>query len=115
MPTFRGYLDDEETIKREKEFLSFLDEKLTDDQILYVNLHHHISQGLDCSEFKHIHTFPPLIDSYELLTATDALISDYSSVFFDYLVLGKRNPFISTTYLFIILPGSQYGYQRASI
>ncbi|SNU08559.1 CDP-Glycerol:Poly(glycerophosphate) glycerophosphotransferase [Lachnospiraceae bacterium] len=90
MPTFRGYLDDEETIKREKEFLSFLDEKLTDDQILYVNLHHHISQGLDCSEFKHIHTFPPLIDSYELLTATDALISDYSSVFFDYLVLGKQ-------------------------
>ncbi len=90
MPTFRGYLNDEDTIKREKEFLEYLDNNMKDDQILYVNLHHHISQGLDCSEFKHIHTFPPLIDSYELLTATDALISDYSSVFFDYLVLGKH-------------------------
>ncbi len=90
MPTFRGYLNDEDTIKREKEFLEFLDKNMSEDQILYVNLHHHISAGLDCSEFRHIHTFPPLIDSYELLTATDALISDYSSVFFDYLVLGKQ-------------------------
>ncbi|MBP3233805.1 MAG: CDP-glycerol glycerophosphotransferase family protein [Eubacterium sp.] len=90
MPTFRGYLSDSDTIKREKELLSYLDERLTDEQILYVNLHHHVSEGLDCSSFRHIHTFPPLIDSYELLTATDALISDYSSVFFDYLVLGKQ-------------------------
>ncbi|MBO4863755.1 MAG: CDP-glycerol glycerophosphotransferase family protein [Eubacterium sp.] len=90
MPTFRGYLNDEESIKREKEFLSYLDEQLNDNQILYVNLHHHIGQALDTSEFDHIETFPPLIDSYELLTATDALISDYSSVFFDYLVLGKQ-------------------------
>ena len=90
MPTFRGYLNDEESIKREKEFLEYLDHELDDDQKLYVNLHHHIGAALDTSEYDHIETFPPLIDSYELLTATDALISDYSSVFFDYLVLGKQ-------------------------
>ncbi|MCR5418062.1 MAG: CDP-glycerol glycerophosphotransferase family protein [Lachnospiraceae bacterium] len=90
MPTFRGYLSDEETIQREKDLLTYIDEHLRDDQILYVNLHHHIGQALDCSVFKHIRTFPPLIDSYELLTATDALISDYSSVFYDYLILGKQ-------------------------
>lgn len=90
MPTFRGYMSDADTIKRELEFLSYIDSKLRNDQILYVNLHHHIGAGLDCSKFKHIKTFPPLIDSYELLTVTEALISDYSSVFFDYLILGKQ-------------------------
>ena len=90
MPTFRGHLSDADTVAREVEFLTFLDERLRDDQILYVNLHHHVKEGLDCSVFKHIQTFPPLIDSYELLTCTEALISDYSSVFFDYLILGKQ-------------------------
>ena len=90
MPTFRGYLSDEEAIARETELLDYLDGELKDDQILYVNLHHHIKEGLDCDKYKHIKLFPPLIDSYSLLAATDALISDYSSVFFDYLVLQKQ-------------------------
>lgn len=90
MPTFRGYLSDEDTIKLVRNLLDYLDENLRDDQILYVNLHHHVSSLLDCSGYKHIKYFPPLIDSYELLTVTEALISDYSSVFFDYLALRKQ-------------------------
>lgn len=90
MPTFRGYLSDEDTVAREVSFLQELDQKLRSDQILYVNLHHHVGAALDDSGFEHIRKFPPLIDSYELLTVTDALISDYSSVFFDYLILRKQ-------------------------
>lgn len=90
MPTFRGHLSDEEAIARETDFLNYIDEHLRDDQILYVNLHHHIKEGLDCSGYKHIRLFPPLLDSYVLLAASEALISDYSSVFFDYLVLKKH-------------------------
>ena len=90
MPTFRGYLSDEKTVEREKLFLQDLDAKLHDDQLIYVNLHHHVGATLDFSGFRHIKKFPSLVDSYELLTATDALISDYSSVFFDYLILGKQ-------------------------
>ena len=90
MPTFRGYLSDEETIAKEKEFLDYLDQNLKDDQILYINLHHHIKEGLNTDSYKHIEKFPPFIDSYSLLAASDALISDYSSVFFDYLVLRKQ-------------------------
>ncbi len=90
MPTFRGYLTDEETVAREAVFLEYVDSQLRDDQILYVNLHHHVSAGLDYSGFTHIKQFPALIDSYELLTVTECLISDYSSVFFDYEILGKQ-------------------------
>lgn len=90
MPTFRGYLSDSESIERETEFLDYIDERLRDDQILYVNLHHKIKEGLSCDKYKHIRNFPPLVDSYSLLAVTDALISDYSSVFFDYLVLQKQ-------------------------
>lgn len=90
MPTFRGYLSDSESIEHETEFLDYIDSKLRDDQILYVNLHHKIKEGLNCDKYRHIRNFPPLIDSYSLLAVTEALISDYSSVFFDYLVLQKQ-------------------------
>ncbi len=90
MPTFRGYLSDKETVERETALLNALDQRLQEDQILYVNLHHHIGAALDCDAFAHIRKFPPLVDSYELLSVTDALISDYSSVFFDYLALRKQ-------------------------
>ncbi len=86
MPTFRDHLTDEETIERETAFLDFMDENLRDDQILYVNLHHSIKAGLDFSRFRHIKAFPELIDSYHVLSVAETLISDYSSVFFDYLV-----------------------------
>lgn len=90
MPTWKGYLDNEAIVAQTKELLKFLDEHLREDQILYVNLHHKISDSLNYSYFRHIKQFPPLLDSYELLTATEALITDYSSVFFDYLALRKQ-------------------------
>lgn len=85
MPTFRGELSDEEAVAREKGILDVIDAGLDDNQILYVNLHHHINEGLDTKGYKHIKTFPPLIDSYSLLAVSEALVTDYSSVFFDYL------------------------------
>lgn len=90
MPTFRGYLSNEEDAAQKKKLLDYLDTYLQEDQILYVNLHHKIDDHIDYSCYQHVRQFPPLIDSYELMTATDALISDYSSVFLDYLVLGKQ-------------------------
>ena len=90
MPTWRGYLSDEQLVTQTKELLVYLDNHLRDDQLLYVNLHHKIGASLNYADFTHIKQFPPLVDSYELLTATDALISDYSSVFFDYLALRKQ-------------------------
>jgi CDP-glycerol glycerophosphotransferase (TagB/SpsB family) len=90
MPTWKDYLPVEEVVAESGELLEYLDEKLADDQILYVNLHHKVSDSLDYSKFRKIKKFPADVDSYELLATTDALITDYSSVFYDYLVLRRQ-------------------------
>ncbi|MBR6222804.1 MAG: CDP-glycerol glycerophosphotransferase family protein [Lachnospiraceae bacterium] len=90
MPTWKDYLKLDPLIAETKEFLQFLDDNLRDDQILYVNLHHKVNDVVDYAIYKHIKKFPPDVDSYELLAASDALITDYSSVFYDYLATRKQ-------------------------
>ena len=90
MPTWKDYLEVEQVVAESKELLDYLDENLRDDQILYVNLHHKVSDSLDYSAYKRIKKFPPTVDSYQLLALTDALLTDYSSVFYDYLALRRQ-------------------------
>lgn len=90
MPTFRDYLKVEQVVAQAKELLDYLEKNLSDRQILYVNLHHRVNDSLDYSVYKRVKKFPSDIDSYRLLAASDALITDYSSVFFDYLALRKQ-------------------------
>lgn len=90
MPTFKDYRKEELVVAECKELLNYLDENLRHDQILYVNLHHRVSDSIDYTPFRHIKKFPPLVDSYTLLSVTDALVTDFSSVFYDYLALGKQ-------------------------
>jgi hypothetical protein len=90
MPTWKDYLSVDAVVAESEELLTYLDENLAEDQILYVNLHHKVSDSLDYSRFRKIRRFPADVDSYELLAATEALITDYSSVFYDYLVLRRQ-------------------------
>lgn len=90
MPTFKDYISNEEVVEESRALLDYLDASLRDDQILYVNLHHRLSDVIDYDKFKRIKKFPPLVDSYALMAVSDALITDFSSVFFDYLTLGKQ-------------------------
>lgn len=90
MPTFRDYLTDEQSVEENLSLLNYLDENLREDQLLYVNLHHRLNASIDYSAYRHIRQFPPTVDSYKLLAETEALISDYSSVFFDYLALRRQ-------------------------
>lgn len=90
MPTWKDYLKVNQVVAESKELLDYLDANLREDQILYVNLHHRVSDSLDYSQFKRIRQFPPTVDSYKLLALTDALITDYSSVFYDYLALRRQ-------------------------
>lgn len=93
MPTWRGTgrtADTKHQIEETMTILSELDERLNDNQLLLVNLHFLLSSEIDCSEFRHIESFSPNYDTYEVLNACDGLITDYSSVFFDYAVTGKK-------------------------
>lgn len=100
MPTWRGL--DNKNIKTEEfaaemhALLSRFDVALADDQKMYVNLHPIVQSALDTSDFRHISAFPHDIEKYEFINSMDALITDYSSIFFDYSITGK--PVILFTY-----------------
>lgn len=73
-----------------------LDKRLTDNQIVYVNIHPLAGQSINYKMFKHIKKMPQDFETYEFLTATDCLITDYSSVMFDYSL--TKNKIILFTY-----------------
>ena len=93
MPTWRGLLHKKETARQLEllgGYFAQIDSRLTDNQILFVKLHPYVKDQVDYSAYKHIRAFPAEYESYDFLTATDALITDYSSIMFDYGVSGKK-------------------------
>ena len=93
MPTWRDASNDKEKaaqLKQTYDILREFDERLDDSSVLLVNLHFLLASEIDCSKFKHVHYFPNEYDTYEILNACDGLITDYSSVFFDYAVTRKK-------------------------
>lgn len=67
-----------------------IESKLNENQILYVNLHPLDRSSVDFSVFKKIKEFPSKYETYQFLNITDCLITDYSSVFFDYAITKKK-------------------------
>lgn len=93
MPTWRGLLNKKENKKQIEEisgYLYELDEALEEGQLLYVKLHPYVREGLNYDDFEHIRPFPEQYETYDFLNATDLLITDYSSIMFDYAVSGKK-------------------------
>ena len=100
LPTWRGVIGkvtSEQQNARLYEYLKELDGKLKDNQRVYVKLHPVSVKDIDLSAFHKVLPFPAQdYDTYEFLNATDGLITDYSSVFFDYAV--SRRKIILFTY-----------------
>ncbi|MFR5876779.1 MAG: CDP-glycerol glycerophosphotransferase family protein [Eubacterium sp.] len=88
MPTWRGSV---EKVGDNKlcNYLFEIDKSLNDNQIMYVNLHPYVEDLIDYKEFSHIKTVPSKYEIYDFLNCCDILITDYSSVFFDFAVSGK--------------------------
>lgn len=60
--------------------------ELGDDYVILLRLHHLISDGVDISEYQgFIFDVSHYDDTTEILAITDLLITDYSSIFFDYM------------------------------
>ena len=70
--------------------LQELDAKLSNDIMILVNLHHKTKAKVDYSQLNHMEAFPEQYDIYEVLAASDTLVTDYSSVFFDYAACGRK-------------------------
>ena len=87
MPTFRGVLmDRDDNVQKDdvERYLGELDSRLKDNQILFAKLHVLNASKIDFNKFKHIMPFPEDYETYDVLNMADALITDYSSVFFDF-------------------------------
>ena len=99
MPTWRGTMDAKDTKEQLvtiQYYLYQIDKHLKENQILYVNLHNFISEGIDFGDYKNILPFPKEYETYEFLSIADCLITDYSSVFFDFANL--KRPVLFYTY-----------------
>lgn len=93
MPTWRGSLDrmkNSVQVEEIKNYLSELDKRMTEKEILLAKLHPFVLENVDFSGFSHIKSFPEGYDSYEVLNLADCLITDYSSVFFDFAITKRK-------------------------
>lgn len=86
MPTWRPEQAGEEL----RDLLRQMDEGLLPDEILYVNIHPLAAEEIDFSSYRSVRPFPEGYEVYRFLNAADALITDYSSVFYDFAVTGRR-------------------------
>lgn len=93
MPTWRGK---EKGKKADKHifyllhFLYELERGLDDDVVVFVKLHHLAMSSIELDEFEKIKAFPTEFETYDFLNVADCLITDYSSVMFDYLNTDKK-------------------------
>lgn len=93
MPTWRGTVANKSAIEIYylQYFLFNLDKRLKNDEIFYVKLHPMVEDEIDFELFKHIKKFPTdSHETYEFLNVADCLITDYSSVMFDFANSGKK-------------------------
>ncbi len=93
MPTWRGAVgkvNHSADAIHTMHYLLMLDKKLEDHQVVLVNLHPFVKAAINFKAFKHIKPFPKQYETYEVLNLCDTLITDYSSVFFDFAVTRKK-------------------------
>jgi len=87
MPTWRGLMTKrakEEQFREIIDSLRSIDALLKDNQVFFVKMHVLVQKELDFSAFKHIKAFPKGYETYDVLNVADCLVTDYSSVFFDF-------------------------------
>ena len=92
MPTWRGSTGniDAKANAYFQYYLYELDKLLAEDEIVYLNLHPIAKKDVDFDTFKHIRNFPEEYETYDFLNCAQCLVTDYSSVFYDYANTGKK-------------------------
>lgn len=88
MPTWRGervasaevaaYTEELESI------LDVLDNLLSDNVVVFVKLHQIVMRKIKIKNYRHLYLPHPLYENYRFVNIADGIITDYSSVFFDF-------------------------------
>ena len=90
MPTWRGINSYGQMSTTDiSNILSRMDQVLDENHLLFVNLHPNVGEAIDYSEYQYIDRFPQGVPNYEFVNCADALITDYSSIFFDFSITKK--------------------------
>lgn len=92
LPTWRGTIGNVSSKEQDARLFAYfeqLDGMLSEEQVIYVKLHTVSASHLLLDGFAHIRPFPAE-ETYAFLNAMDGLITDYSSVLFDFAVTGKK-------------------------
>lgn len=97
MPTWRGGIlnrkaESQQQLKELSDLLDYLEHSLPSSVNLWVKLHPLVNGQVNIDGYQVVKKFPKNIEGYEHLAICDALITDYSSVFFDFSA--TRRPII---------------------
>lgn len=89
MPTWRGNKKDKTINFTEENILSSLEKKLPNDVIVFYKLHSMITKNF---KFKgdRVRPLPDSYDVYDFMSAVDGLITDYSSIMYDFASQDKK-------------------------
>lgn len=93
MPTWRGREKGKKTDKHIFYIMHLLYEmesRLDDNTVVFVKLHHLAMSKINLDDFEKIKIFPAEFETYDFLNIADCLITDYSSVMFDYMNADKK-------------------------
>lgn len=113
MPTWRGAINQASKVAKPvmelEEQLEELDGLLSDELVVYAKLHRLDSAIINFTKFDHIFPFPDNYEVYDVLAIADCLITDYSSVMFDFLSTGKKIVlYVYDKYEYINYPGMYF-------
>ncbi|WP_158295178.1 CDP-glycerol glycerophosphotransferase family protein [Eggerthella lenta] len=93
MPTWRGTQADHQGTVGEyavQNIFDFFERTLGKNQVVLVKLHNYAVDSVGYGGYRSVRPFPDDIDPYAVLNSADCLITDYSSVFFDYANRGGK-------------------------
>jgi CDP-glycerol glycerophosphotransferase len=94
MPTWRGTLstsreENEKLLAETRDLLELLDQRLPERFRIWVKLHPMVKGKLDFTPYKRVLPFPESVETYDFLSLCNALVTDYSSVMFDFAATGR--------------------------
>lgn len=96
MPTWRETKDPQITQQLAVHILAVqlleIDRRLNKDEVMFIKLHPLAKKAINLNCFEHIKPYPAGLgyETYDFLNACDVLITDYSSVFFDFEIKGRK-------------------------